>query len=476
MMTLGATTLLGGGHHATKQLVSAPAVAMERALSVASFPSSFPYDASEAGSSDPPFRPARPSWSVLGTIPRVHSVAAAVPSIDLAAYMCDSLPEVTATAHFSDSALSVVDAAKGVRVQTPAALRQASVERLRLVVYYVDNPASFTRNYGAHGDPTVVIVFNSGPRAAVLERAYVIYAFEYFRFSPVKCSLRAVPLGDYDASLDDDPESGSAFLDAPFDQAVHRVSDCFHPSLLQAGAGSVLYCLEVVPYQYVLWPDDEDPMETMGMESAVDVELNKDVSFLCCGDLLCFAFDVGARVNKRVPFPLPVRVLAPLRSLAHCGRFEGAQDSTSTDSHVSKYKCGRTSTTSLPASWCLSPAAEHLEDPGPHGAAISLVMHCDLLHDVGFCTASSKRLSRLLLHASGSVVVGLSSHQELGVDSGARDLNAGALCLLGAFGRQWLSSFSFQELTEGMEVCNVKNMIQEEAICQEMPALPQAYG
>jgi hypothetical protein len=184
-------------------------------------------------------------------------------------------------------------------------------------------------------------------------------------------------------------------------------------------------------------------METMGLESAVDVELNKDVSFLCCGDLPCFAFDVGARVNKRMPFPLPVRVLAPLRSLAHRGRFEGAQDFTSTDSHVSKYKCGRTSTTSLPVSWCLSLAAEHLQDPGQHGAAISLVMHCDLLHDIGFCTASSKRLSRLLLHASGSVVVGLSSHQELGVDSGARDLSAGALCLLGAFGRQWLSSFSF---------------------------------
>jgi NAD dependent epimerase/dehydratase family enzyme len=48
--------------------------------------------------------------------------------------------------------------------------------------------------------------------------------------------------------------------------------------------------------------------------------------------------------------------------------------------------------------------------------------------------------------------------------------------LLGAFGRQWLSWISFQELTEGMEVCNVKNMVEEEAICQEMPAQPQEHG
>ncbi|XP_066351710.1 uncharacterized protein [Miscanthus floridulus] len=37
-------------------------------------------------------------------------------------------------------------------------------------------------------------------------------------------------------------------------------------------------------------------------------------------DLRCFASDVGEWVNKRVRYPLPVRVLAPLRTLAHHGR------------------------------------------------------------------------------------------------------------------------------------------------------------
>ncbi|CAD6244497.1 unnamed protein product [Miscanthus lutarioriparius] len=44
----------------------------------------------------------------------------------------DFCSEVSAAARLSDSALIVVDAAKGVRVQTHAALRQAFVERLRL--------------------------------------------------------------------------------------------------------------------------------------------------------------------------------------------------------------------------------------------------------------------------------------------------------------------------------------------------------
>jgi ribosome assembly protein 1 len=43
----------------------------------------------------------------------------------------DFCSEVSAAARLSDSALIVVDAAKGVRVQTHAALRQAFVERLR---------------------------------------------------------------------------------------------------------------------------------------------------------------------------------------------------------------------------------------------------------------------------------------------------------------------------------------------------------
>jgi hypothetical protein len=39
-------------------------------------------------------------------------------------------------------------------------------------------------------------------------------------------------------------------------------------------------------HQRLLRGDDEDPMETMGLESAADVELNKDVPFLCCANLV----------------------------------------------------------------------------------------------------------------------------------------------------------------------------------------------
>ncbi|KAG0524668.1 hypothetical protein BDA96_07G231400 [Sorghum bicolor] len=38
------------------------------------------------------------------------------------------------------------------------------------------------------------------------------------------------------------------------------------------------------------------------------------------GDLRCFDSDVGEWVNKRVRYPLPARVFAPLRTLAHHGR------------------------------------------------------------------------------------------------------------------------------------------------------------
>jgi ribosome assembly protein 1 len=52
----------------------------------------------------------------------------------------DFCSEVSAAARLSDSALIVVDVAKGVRVQTHAALRQAFVERLRpcLVINKLD--------------------------------------------------------------------------------------------------------------------------------------------------------------------------------------------------------------------------------------------------------------------------------------------------------------------------------------------------
>ena len=81
------------------------------------------------------------------------------------------------------------------------------------------------------------------------------------------------------------------------------------------------------------------------------------------------------------------------------------------------------------------------------------------------------------LEPSGSVAARLSFHQELGVDSGG-GVSVPVLCamLLGAFDLQWLPWNSFQKLTEGMEVCNVKNMVQKDAFCQEMPAQPQEHG
>ena len=39
---------------------------------------------------------------------------------------------------------------------------------------------------------------------------------------PVMCVLRATPLGGYDGSLDDDPESGVTHFDAPLDRAIGR--------------------------------------------------------------------------------------------------------------------------------------------------------------------------------------------------------------------------------------------------------------
>ncbi|CAD6336680.1 unnamed protein product [Miscanthus lutarioriparius] len=43
------------------------------------------------------------------------------------------------------------------------------------------------------------------------------------RLGPVECVLRATLLVGYDGSLDDDPESGVAYFDAPLDRAVGRV-------------------------------------------------------------------------------------------------------------------------------------------------------------------------------------------------------------------------------------------------------------
>jgi len=39
---------------------------------------------------------------------------------------------------------------------------------------------------------------------------------------PVMCVLRATPLGGYDGSLDDDPESGVTHFDVPLDRVVGR--------------------------------------------------------------------------------------------------------------------------------------------------------------------------------------------------------------------------------------------------------------
>jgi hypothetical protein len=64
-----------------------------------------------------------------------------------------------------------------------------------------------------------------------------------------------------------------------------------------------------------------------------------------------------------------------------------------------------------------------------------------------------------------------------GVDSGARDLSAGALC--NAAGSVWPAGLAwnlFQKLTEGRKVCSIKNMVQGETICHEMSAHPQEHG
>jgi hypothetical protein len=37
----------------------------------------------------------------------------------------------------------------------------------------------------------------------------------YVRLGPVECVLRATPLGGYDSSLDDDPESGVTYFEVP---------------------------------------------------------------------------------------------------------------------------------------------------------------------------------------------------------------------------------------------------------------------
>jgi hypothetical protein len=48
----------------------------------------------------------------------------------------------------------------------------------------VAKPATFVRDYRAHGDPTVIIAFDLGPRNTDHQRACTVYALESFRSTP----------------------------------------------------------------------------------------------------------------------------------------------------------------------------------------------------------------------------------------------------------------------------------------------------
>jgi hypothetical protein len=81
---------------------------------------------------------------------------------------------------------------------------------LMLSYILVAKPATFAHDYRTHSDPAAIIAFNLGPRDVDQQRAYTVYAFESFRIGPVESALCAIPLGGYDSSLDNGPESGLA--------------------------------------------------------------------------------------------------------------------------------------------------------------------------------------------------------------------------------------------------------------------------
>lgn len=73
--------------------------------------------------------------------------------------------------------------------------------------------------------------------------------------------------GDYNSSFSHGYEHSTLV------GAVH-----LHVRVFASLGNPVLYRQEVALYQHVLWPDEE-PMETVGLDSAANDELNKDASF-----------------------------------------------------------------------------------------------------------------------------------------------------------------------------------------------------